>query len=30
MPRRKRAWEELGDWDGRIYTIDAKYKTDNL
>ena len=29
MPRRKRAWEDLGDWDGHIYTIDAIYKTDN-
>ena len=23
------AWEELGDWDWHIYTIDTMYKTDN-
>ena len=22
-------WEELGDWDWRIYTIDTMYKIDN-
>ena len=23
-------WEELGDWDWRMYTIDAMHKMDNL
>ena len=22
-------WDELGDWDGHIYTIDTMYKIDN-
>ena len=22
-------WDELGDWDGHIYTIDMMYKIDN-
>ena len=25
----KRGWDELGDWDWHIYTIDTMYKIDN-
>ena len=24
-----KGWDELGDWDGHIYTIDTTYKTGN-
>ena len=24
-----RRWNELGDWDGHIYTIDSMYKIDS-
>ena len=27
--RARRGWDELGDWDRHIYTIDTMYKTDN-
>ena len=29
IPREKRRWDELGDWDCHIYTIDTMYKIDN-
>ena len=29
IPREKRRWDELGDWDCHIYTIDTTYKIDN-
>ena len=22
-------WDELGDWDGHVYTTDTVYETDN-
>ena len=25
----KQGWDELGDWDCHIYTIDTMYKIDN-
>ena len=26
---KRREWDELGDWDSHIYTIDTMYKIDN-
>ena len=25
----QRGWDEVGDWDSHIYTIDTMYKIDN-
>ena len=27
--RKRGGWDELGDWDRHIYTIDTMYKKDN-
>ena len=29
IPRREGEWDELGDWDWLIYTVDTVHKIDN-